>query len=103
MRAARGGSVMWNKKTGQGTYIMSIFKSASALVVGAVMSIGAVALPSVATAADLLPLKAKKPVVAYFDDVYVERLAVPEPSALALSLLGAFGLAAKQVARRRKS
>ena len=41
--------------------------------------------------------------VAYFDDVYVERLAVPEPSALALSLLGAFGLAAKQVARPRKS
>lgn len=53
---------MWNKKTGQGTYIMSIFKSASALLAGAVMSLGAVALPSVATAADL-PVKAKKPIV----------------------------------------
>jgi hypothetical protein len=54
---------MWNKKTGQGIYIMSIFKSASALVVGAVISIGAVASPSVATAADILPVKAKAPVV----------------------------------------
>lgn len=41
---------------------MSIFKSASALVVGAVISLGAVASPSVATAADL-PVKAKAPVV----------------------------------------
>jgi hypothetical protein len=54
---------MWNKKTGQGTYIMSIFKSASALVAGAVMSLGAVASPSVATAADILPVKAKAPIV----------------------------------------
>ena len=41
---------------------MSIFKSASALVAGAVMSIGAVASSSVATAADL-PVKAKVPVI----------------------------------------
>src|SRR5438046_1750282 len=41
---------------------MSIFKSASALVAGAVMSIGAVASSSVATAADL-PVKAKAPVI----------------------------------------
>jgi len=60
----KGGSVRWNKKTGQGNYIMSIFKSASALFAGAVMSIGDFGnRASVATAADLLPLKAKKPVV----------------------------------------
>ena len=44
---------------------MSVFKSASALLAGAVMSLGAVASPSVATAADLLPVKAKPIVGAY--------------------------------------
>ncbi len=51
---------MQDKKTGQGTYIMSLIKSASALLLGAAISIGAVA--SSASAADL-PVKAKKPVV----------------------------------------
>ena len=40
--------------------------------------------------------------VAYFDDIYVERVAVPEPSAVALSFLGGFGLAMGAIVRRRK-
>jgi len=39
--------------------------------------------------------------VAYFDDVYVARVTVPEPSPLALSLLAGFGLVAKRIFRRR--
>jgi hypothetical protein len=42
---------------------MSIAKSVSALVVGAVISAAAVASPSIATAADILPVKAKAPIV----------------------------------------
>jgi hypothetical protein len=57
-----GGAVSLDKKTGQGTYVMSILKSASALMVGAVISLGAVATS--ASAADLAPLPVKaKPIV----------------------------------------
>jgi len=38
--------------------------------------------------------------VAYFDDIHVERIAIPEPSALALSLLGGLGLLASRLRRR---
>lgn len=41
--------------------------------------------------------------VAYYDDVHVERIAVPEPSAIALSLLGGLGLAVGSISRRRKA
>jgi hypothetical protein len=41
--------------------------------------------------------------VAYFDDIHVERIAVPEPSAATLSFLGGLGLAIGAISRRRKA
>jgi len=38
--------------------------------------------------------------VAYYDDVHVERVVVPEPSAIALGLLGGLGLLARRLRRR---